>query len=517
MGSLDVRSDVAYCTLVTNDNYVVAAAVLAESLRKTGTTIPRCVLVTPETMSQPALSKLEDVFEQVIPVSTVTALTTDNLAVIGRPDLHATMTKIRLWSLTQFRRVLYLDADTLVVSGLDHLFDLPEAVYFAAAPEIGFPDCFNSGVMLLRPDAGTFAELSGLAGEVDSFDGGDQGLLNIFFGDGTRGHPSRLLLKKPDDEGTTTAAAAERNWFRLSFTYNMEMHKVYRFYIPAALRYRDEHKVLHFIGRDKPWHFDEGKIEVGEEEGAYQRFYADMVGKCLPANNLTQPDDPLRAANMGRDLQKKKRRSGRQKIKQPNKPKKLLNPLGNSIIAKNWNKKETLTQNYRRLGLTARLKGPTGGVEKTLAEAERERPNVRDPFAIAPVDEAIIGEARVERDADGKIVRIHYGKSKRANPLNDPLNQLEDEDEEEDDEKEEWGGIDDESRPEVIRLLEKEAARPTVKKVRHASQQEREWLESLIAKHGDDTAAMARDRKLNPMQQTEADIARRIRKFTGKA
>ncbi|KAF6819790.1 Nucleolar protein 16 [Colletotrichum sojae] len=222
---------------------------------------------------------------------------------------------------------------------------------------------------------------------------------------------------------------------------------------------------------------------------------------------------------MGRDLQKKKRRSGRQKIKQPNKPKKLLNPLGNSIIAKNWNKKETLTQNYRRLGLTARLKGPTGGVEKTLAEAERERPNVRDPFAIAPVDEAIIGEARVERDADGKVVRIHYGKSKRANPLNDPLNQLEDEDEDEEDdgEKEEWGGIDDESRPEVIRLLEKEAARPTVRKVRHASQQEREWLESLIAKHGDDTAAMARDRKLNPMQQTEADIARRIRKFTGKA
>lgn len=39
---------------------------------------------------------------------------------------------------------------------------------------------------------------------------------------------------------------------------------------------------------------------------------------------------------MGREIQKKKRRSGRQPIRQSNKPKNPLNPLGNSIIAKNW-------------------------------------------------------------------------------------------------------------------------------------------------------------------------------------
>ncbi|KAF9881210.1 nucleolar protein 16 [Colletotrichum karsti] len=225
---------------------------------------------------------------------------------------------------------------------------------------------------------------------------------------------------------------------------------------------------------------------------------------------------------MGRDLQKKKRRSGRQKIRQPNKPKRLLNPLGNDIIAKNWNKKETLTQNYRRLGLTARLRNPTGGVEKTLSQVDKHAnyDPARDPFAIAPTEHAVVDEARVERDEDGKIVRIHYTKSTRANPLNDPLNDLEEdseEEEEKEDEEEEWGGIDDESRPEVIRLLEKEASRGELKKPRHMSQQEREWLERLIAKHGDDAQAMARDRKLNPMQQTAADIARRIRKFKGQA
>lgn len=39
---------------------------------------------------------------------------------------------------------------------------------------------------------------------------------------------------------------------------------------------------------------------------------------------------------MGRELQKKKRRSGRMPIRQSNKTKKILNPRGNNIIADNW-------------------------------------------------------------------------------------------------------------------------------------------------------------------------------------
>ena len=39
---------------------------------------------------------------------------------------------------------------------------------------------------------------------------------------------------------------------------------------------------------------------------------------------------------MGRELQKRKRRSSRAKVTMPNRHKKALNPLGNDIIAKNW-------------------------------------------------------------------------------------------------------------------------------------------------------------------------------------
>ncbi|KAG6054347.1 hypothetical protein E4U17_003862 [Claviceps sp. LM77 group G4] len=158
---------------------------------------------------------------------------------------------------------------------------------------------------------------------------------------------------------------------------------------------------------------------------------------------------------MGRELQKKKRRSKRQPVRQPNKTKKILNPRGNNIIAQNWNKNETLAQNYRRLGLLARLKAPAGGTEKKLAtgtSASTVNPTLaiskHDPFAISNLDKAIISEAKVERDADGKIIRIlSRSHIEKANPLNDPLRALdsdseaEDADADADTEYPAWGGL----------------------------------------------------------------------------
>ncbi|VUC24264.1 unnamed protein product [Clonostachys rosea] len=211
---------------------------------------------------------------------------------------------------------------------------------------------------------------------------------------------------------------------------------------------------------------------------------------------------------------KRKRRSKSQPIRQSNRLKKPLNPLGNSTIAANWDKKQTLAQNYKRLGLTARLKGPTGGTEKTLGVKETFGPS--DPLSINGSGSTgkALDVARVERDADGKIVRV-IGPA--ANPLNDPLNALdsdEEMDDEDEEEHEEWGGIQENGKEtEVVKSLIQEARNPAPKKKRHQSEQEREWLEKLISKYGDDTKAMAKDRKLNPMQQTEADIRRRIKKM----
>ena len=193
----------------------------------------------------------------------------------------------------------------------------------------------------------------------------------------------------------------------------------------------------------------------------------------------------------------------------------------------------------------AKLGGATGGVEpdflgagdgdagakdgaSAAGPANKKGPR-RDPFAVTfavkPMAQQIVTEARVERDASGRIVRVLDGR--RENPLRDPLVQFDSDSEageEEAEDAEEWGGIDededeededeeDEGRPSVVMELERQAGRPLEKRLRHTSRGEGEWLERLAARHGDDAAAMARDRKLNPMQQTEADISRRLRRW----
>ncbi|KAF2250917.1 60S ribosomal subunit biogenesis protein-like protein Nop16, partial [Trematosphaeria pertusa] len=229
---------------------------------------------------------------------------------------------------------------------------------------------------------------------------------------------------------------------------------------------------------------------------------------------------------MGRELQKKKRKSSIPKKRQnpPSKKKILSNP----IIAANWNQKETLTQNYRRLGLTARLNHSTGGTEKTIKSLGLNDPNssradaaansTANALNIVSQKPQLAGteEVEVERDPEtGAIVRI-VGEEKeekvKDNPLNDPLNELEESD------AEEWNAFamvpKEESDNPVIRQLEEVARNGARKAPRSQSQREEEWLERLVQQYGEDYGRMSRDMKLNPMQQTAADIRSRIKKWS---
>ena len=64
----------------------------------------------------------------------------------------------------------------------------------------------------------------------------------------------------------------------------------------------------------------------------------------------------------------------------------------------------------------------------------------------------------------------------------------------------------------MVRQLE-QLARSGVKREHTQSQRECEWIERLVARYGRDFKKMARDRKLNPFQQTEGDIGRRVARW----
>jgi len=112
----------------------------------------------------------------------------------GRPELKFALTKLHVFRLhTLFSTLIYLDADVLPIRRLSHLFTSTSPHTISACPDTGWPDCFNSGVMVIRPRESDWVGLRKLlengegeegiyeGGGNGSFDGADQGLLNEWF------------------------------------------------------------------------------------------------------------------------------------------------------------------------------------------------------------------------------------------------------------------------------------------------------------------------------------------------
>ncbi|KAH9944239.1 uncharacterized protein BXZ73DRAFT_87178 [Epithele typhae] len=167
-------------------------------------------LVTPESVDVSSIKLLRRAFDIVIGVEIIEQEDLTGLKLLGRPDLNLVLTKLHIFRLTQYSKVIFLDADVLPIRPMSHLFTLPHD--FAAVPDVGWPDIFNSGVMVFNPGG-------------DKFDQILEGVLNEWRGN---------------------------DWHRLSFTYNTTPTAVYT-YAPAYERFGAQISAIHFIGPNKPW------------------------------------------------------------------------------------------------------------------------------------------------------------------------------------------------------------------------------------------------------------------------
>lgn len=212
----------AWVTLATNDSYGLGALVLAESLKSAAVnTQAQTVVLVTDTVTAPMLELLQKSFTVVKTVNLIESEDFAKLALIKRPELYVTLTKLNAWKLTEYEKCVFLDADTLVLQNCDELFEHNE---LSASPDPGWPDIFNSGMFVFKPSDETYEKLVKSMIDNGSFDGADQGLLNLFF----------------------------RNWNRLPFTYNTSISAVYS-YLPAFLQFEKDIKILHFLGKSKPW------------------------------------------------------------------------------------------------------------------------------------------------------------------------------------------------------------------------------------------------------------------------
>jgi len=197
-----------YATILTTESYLPGIIALRNSLGAVGSRYPLVCLVVPGVQAPPGV--------HAINVDTIT-----HPFMTGYYKQH-NYTKLRLFGLEGFDRIVYLDADTIVRKNIDWLFDHPmDDTMVAAVRDPWNPVQFNSGVMIIdHPSKHILDDMLTKVGRIEeTIDEGDQGFLRPYFGD---------------------------RWTPLPRTLNRCVGK------DEPNCYDDAH-VLHYVGKDKPW------------------------------------------------------------------------------------------------------------------------------------------------------------------------------------------------------------------------------------------------------------------------
>ncbi|KAD7117603.1 hypothetical protein E3N88_04871 [Mikania micrantha] len=161
----------AYVTILHSAHvYVCGAIAAAQSIRMSGSNRDLVILVD-ETITEYHRSGLELAGWKIRTIQRIR-----NPKAEKNAYNEWNYSKFRLWQLTDYDKIIFIDADLLILRNIDFLFGMPE---ISATGNNG--TLFNSGVMVIEPSNCTFSLLMNHIDEIVSYNGGDQGYLNEVF------------------------------------------------------------------------------------------------------------------------------------------------------------------------------------------------------------------------------------------------------------------------------------------------------------------------------------------------
>ncbi|KAL5992976.1 UDP-glucuronate:xylan alpha-glucuronosyltransferase 1 [Asimina triloba] len=161
----------AYATILHSaDMYVCGAIAAAQSIRLTGSTRDLVILVD-ETISDYHRKGLEAAGWKIRTIQRIRNPKAERDAYN-----EWNYSKFRLWQLTDYDKIIFIDADLLILRNIDFIFGMPEITATGNNATL-----FNSGVMVIEPSNCTFQLLMEHINEIESYNGGDQGYLNEIF------------------------------------------------------------------------------------------------------------------------------------------------------------------------------------------------------------------------------------------------------------------------------------------------------------------------------------------------
>eukprot|EP01088_Endostelium_zonatum_P016409 TRINITY_DN441_c0_g5_i1.p1 TRINITY_DN441_c0_g5~~TRINITY_DN441_c0_g5_i1.p1 ORF type:complete len:426 (-),score=80.67 TRINITY_DN441_c0_g5_i1:69-1226(-) len=153
--------------------YVLAIRVMIQSLKLSRTEADIIVLAS-ETVTQATRETFMDDGAQIISVNNV-----QNPYKLQQPRFINTLNKLHLWNLTQYERIIYMDADTIAVWKNGNLDELFECGSFCVVYQN--PCFFHTGLLVLQPNTTLYTQMINAITSTRSYDGADQGFLTAFF------------------------------------------------------------------------------------------------------------------------------------------------------------------------------------------------------------------------------------------------------------------------------------------------------------------------------------------------
>ena len=174
---LKPRTRDAYVTLLYNSpEFVLGVRVLGQSLRESKTEMDYVVLCTRD-VPEATRKVLENDGWIVRPIDKVD-VTGDGI----KPwHFNGHINKLHIWLLTDYRRLVWLDADVIIVKNADELFKCGE---FCASYRNS--DSFNSGVLVLKPSKEEYSKITQhihkeFSDPSKRHNRGDQQILNSYY------------------------------------------------------------------------------------------------------------------------------------------------------------------------------------------------------------------------------------------------------------------------------------------------------------------------------------------------
>ncbi|KAL4307945.1 hypothetical protein HN51_042373 [Arachis hypogaea] len=161
----------AYATVLhSSDDYVCGAIMLAQSLLRTGTKRDLILLLD----NSISAAKRRALSASGWKIRIITRIRNPKAEKHSYNEYN--YSKFRLWQLTDYDKVIFIDADIVVLRNLDVLFHFPQMSATGNDQSI-----FNSGIMVIEPSNCTFNVLMESRYDIVSYNGGDQGFLNEIF------------------------------------------------------------------------------------------------------------------------------------------------------------------------------------------------------------------------------------------------------------------------------------------------------------------------------------------------